>query len=448
MVGSEGMRRGGVAMLVGLIAILIGWRVCSTKEADKELATGGASPAASTSAEDRGGLSAPIAAARHPNGDVLVAGLDVGAGGIRVQRIDANDRIVEGRIVLGGVAWTNDADVKISAPSKDGAAVRWRGLRGGKLVKQLVMLGADLVPKGAPSEVGGASCATRDAVWSSDGARAISRGWDGSSTKIDLPKDEEASLLCGQTSAFALLDSDERTTLLPLGPRGPSGAAGAGEGRRSPITVLRESELGDDEQREVAEYTVGDDVGVVRLGASGTVVVRELGSAGLGALRKLKTMIPKDDDLVAVDASPKLLAIVYTEDASATCPSTPNDTSVATKVLALRVDRQTGGESTVELSPGKCGHEIGPFFTGAVGDGVSVAWPERVGGAGHARAPIAGLAHAVVAPSGDPTLARIDQAADALVDAGCDGARCYAVALARHEGADAMLQGFAKVLRY
>ena len=137
-----------------------------------------------------------------------------------------------------------------------------------------------------------------------------------------------------------------------------------------------------------------------------------------------------------MDASPKLLVIVYTEDATPEADAeAPHPAEGAcTKVAALRVDRQTFEESTVELSPGRCGHEVGPFFTSAVGDAVSVAWPERTGGAGQARAPIVALAHAQVGLGSPPKLARIEQAADALVEAGCDGTSCFAAALVRKDG--------------
>ena len=45
-------------------------------------------------------------------------------------------------------------------------------------------------------------------------------------------------------------------------------------------------------------------------------------------------------------------------------------------------------------------------------------------------------------------LVRTEQPSDALVDAGCDGTRCYAVALARRPGMDAMVPGYARVIRY
>ena len=429
-------KRAAIALGAGVLAIVAAWRMCSkdeTRGQDAGSSTSSPGSKSASASNEPTGLSAPIAAAHAGNGDVVVAGLDVPAKAIRVQRIDAKDVVVTDQVVLTDVAWSTDSDLKLVAHPKDGVAVTWRGLRGGKLVRQLAVLGPDLAPKGEPIEVSSASCATRDAVWSSDGAHAFARAWSGASTKIDLPKDKDASLLCGATRAFAVLDDDGHTSVLPLGPDASR-----------PLTVVRESDFGDDEQRELAEYTVGDDVGFVRLGGSGAVAVRDFTGGSLGPLRKLRSAIPKDDDVVAVDASSKLLVVVYTQDASSTCPA--GDNAGATKVTALRVDRTSLEESTVELSPGRCGHEVGPFFTGVLGDDVSVAWAERSGGAGKARAPITALAHATVTTKGAPSPGRIEQPADALVDAGCDGTRCFAVALARRGTPD--VPGVAKVLRY
>ncbi|MBX3223191.1 MAG: hypothetical protein KF795_21950 [Labilithrix sp.] len=459
MADAGSARRVGIGLAAALLAGVVGWRLCSRGDGGSTPGTGDASsaPAASTSGrgapvpEGAAGLSAPIAAALGANGEVLVAALDVAARGIRVQRIDAEDRIVADRVALDDVAWSTDADLKLSVHPTEGAALTWRGLRGGKLVRELVVLGGDLAPKGEPVEIAAASCATRDAVWMSDGARATSRPWTGAPVTVDLPKDKDAALLCGPSRAFAVLDEEDGTSLLPLGFAWSSLAGHGDAGAARALTVLRDGDFPDDDQRELAEYVVGDDVGVVRLGASGAVTVREIASGVLGPLRRLKTTIPKDDDVVAVDASAKVLAIVYAEDASSACPpgpAGPGDGVVATKVMVLRVDRESFEETASELAPGRCGYEIGPFFTGAIGDGVSVAWAERTGGAGRARAPVAGLAHAAVGRAGRPAVARIDAPADAVVDAGCDGRRCYAAALVRREGADAMAPGLVKILRY
>ena len=431
-----GTKRAFVALGAGLLALLVGWRMCSrddrsghgtsTTTAGTESSTARPSPGAA-------GLGVPIAAAHAGSGEVIVAGLDVGARAIRVQRIGANDHVLADEIALDDATSAADPDLKLVAHPKEGVAVTWRGMRGGKLVRQLAVLGPDLERRGEPTEVAAASCATRDAVWFSDGSHAIARPWSGGSSTIELPKDKDASLLCTSSRAFAVLDEEDGTSILVLG----------SDGGRA-VTVVRDRELGEDEQRELSEYTVGDDVGFVRLGSSGAIAVRELSAGTLGPLRRLETSLPKDDDVVAVDASPKVLAIVYTEDVSSACPA--GDDTASSKVRVLRVDRTTLEESTLELSAGKCGVEVGPFFTGVLGDAVSVAWTERTGGAGRARAPITGLAHATIARSGTPSLARIDQEADALVDAGCDGRTCYAVALVRGKGPEA--PGVAKVLRY
>lgn len=400
--------------------------------------TDGASANAADAAEPAG-LSAPIAAARGEHGDVFVAGLEAAARAIRVQRISDKGATVASRTVLDGVAWSPESELKV-VPAGGGIAVTWRGLRGGKLVRHLVVLGPDLAPKGEPIDVTAASCATRDALFHTDGKRVYARPWAGGPTRTELPKDNDAALVCGASRAFALLDEEDGTSLVVLG-------ADAGV---PVMPLLRESEFGDDDQRERAEYTVGDDLGVVRLGVSGAIAMREVRAGALGPLRKLKTSIARDDDVVAVDASPRALVIVYTEDVSEACPKEGGASMTgSTRVKALRVDRATLEESTLELSPGTCGREVGPFFTAALGDAVSVAWVERTPVAGKARAPIAGLAHRRVPAAGSASeLARIEQPADALVDAGCDGARCYAVALERRAGMDAMVPGLPRVLRY
>lgn len=384
-------------------------------------------------------FSAPIAAAHAADGEVLVAGLDVRAKAIRLLRVTKDDAVVGQGIAFDDVKWSSEADLKVVLASGGGAGVTWRGLRAGKMGRALIMVGPDLARKADPIEVAGASCATLDAIWFTDGRRAHARPWTGAPIDVDLPKDREASLVCGATRAFALLEEDEGTSFVALG-------AGADGGRTGAATLLREADFGEDEQRERTEYTVRDELGVVRLASSGTIVMREVNNDGVvGPLKKARTKIPHDDDVVAVDASPKAVVIVFTQDASAACA----DGHASTKVSAVRIDRTTGEETTAELSKGMCAREVGPFFTGAVGDGVSIAWVERVPVAGKPKAPIVSLAHAFIPPSGAAqTVKRIDVAADAVVDAGCDAERCYAAALERKAGTDGMLPGPIKVLRY
>lgn len=443
----------GLALLLGSIAASGGACTCSKGSEPAQADASGAVAVASDAAlaatdasEDAGGggLSAPIGAARGDKGDVVVAALDVAARAIRVQRISSKDEILADRTIFDGAGWTSESEVKVM-PAGAGVVVVWRGLRAKKPVRQALVLGADLAPIGEPVDVAPASCVTRDALWYTDGKRMHSRPWAASATRVDLPGDKEgAVLVCGAHRAFGLLDEDDGTSLVSWG-----GADGGAAGL-TVTSLLKESEFGEDEQRERPEFIVGDDVGVVRLSAAGALSMREVRGGITGPLRKLKTTIPRDDDVVAVDASPRAVVIVFTEDVGEACPKGDGaGANASTRVKALRVDRTTFEESTVELSPGMCGREVGPFFTGAIGDAISVAWVERLPVAGQSRAPIAGLAHRSVPASGAAgELARIEQPADALVDASCDGTRCYAVALARRTGMDAMVPGLARVLRY
>ena len=457
----------GLALIVMTIALGGGACTCSkgTEPGAASDAAGGDAAAtvdgaANALPDEPGGLSAPIAATRIEAGDVVVAGLDVPAKAIRVQRINPNDEVSIDRTILEGVRWSSESDLRV-LPAARGVAVTWRGLRNGKLVRQLVILGPDLVTKGEVIDVAAATCATRDALWFTDGKRVHGRPWTGPATKSDLPRDKDAALVCGQHRAFALLDEEDGTSLLVLGGGDaatldggkPTDAGKGGDVGKMAVSpgataLLKEADFGEDDQRERAEYTVGDDLGVVRLAVSGAVAMREVKAGVSGPLRRLKTTIPRDDDVVAVDASPRDVVVVFTEDVGEACAG-EGGTGPSTRVKALRIDRASFEESIVELSPGMCGREVGPFFTGALGDAVSVAWVERVPVAGQPRAPVAGLAHRLVVPAGPlGDLVRADQAADALVDAGCSTTGCFAVALARRSGMDAMVPGIARVIRY
>ena len=459
--GGTDLKQVGLGLFAVLLLVGTGVKVCGHPPPPEPLASpeepatpievaaqrgglperGPVEPAAT--AKDKPGLSAPIAAA-YLKDDVVIAGLDVPAKAIRVQRIDPKGAVLSDRIALDDVKWSTDSDVKLAAGSDgkaDSIALTWHGIRGGKLVRQLVMLGPDLEKKGEPVEVSSAYCATKDGVWFANDATATARGWNGDKTRVSLPKDKDAALYCSMHRAWGVIEEDDKASLLPLATR-----------TAEPIVMIKEGDFGEDDQRELSEYNVGDEMGLVRLAMSGAIAVRETSDGGVGALHKLKSAIGREDDVVAVDASSKVVVIVYTQDVSSTCPRNnerdENAGSASTRVQALRVDRTTFEESTVELSPGRCGNDVGPFFTGPQNDEVSVAWVERTAGLGKARAPIVGLSHATVGVAGTPSAKRIEQVADALVDAGCDGKQCFAAALVRRDDGDAMTPGFVRVLRW
>lgn len=451
-------------------------RVVPTVDASVERVTdAGAIGVADASAAP--GISAPIAATRVEGGDVVVVALDVAAKGVRAFRIGPDDTIKVERILIDDVAWVSDAELKIWRAG-DGVAVVWRGKRGGKVGRFLAVAGPNLVAKREPTEVAAGSCATEDALYSTDGRRVVARKWTGGTHRYDL-RDEDAELDCAAHRAFAIVDDEDKTNLVLLeadekSDAGADAAARDGDGGASAggspsgkkngerrLALFDHKAFGEDEQRERAVFTSGDDIGVVRVGTNGSVTVRELAGHELGAPRKLKRTLTSDDDVVAVDASPKYVVVVYTADASESCPVG----QAATKVMAMRLARAGAAagdagasvaadagdddEPVYELAPGACGREVGPFFTGPVGDRVSVAWVERASVRSQEKAPITGIVFRPVGPNGiAPALGRIDQPADAISDALCDDTRCYAVALARKPGADVMVPGFPKILRY
>ena len=207
--------------------------------------------------------------------------LDVPASAIRVQRISPKDEVAADRTVLDGRCVVE----RVGAEGRPGAArasaVTWRGLRGGKLVRQL----ARPRPRSRAEGRGHRRRRrvlrdARRALVHRRQARALAAVGSGQRDRTAISRRTRTpSLVCGAHRAFALLDEDDGTSLVVLG--GADADAGADAGRaphsvreRPPQSqpppragaLLKESDFGEDDQRERADYTVGDDLGVVRLG--------------------------------------------------------------------------------------------------------------------------------------------------------------------------------------
>lgn len=384
-------------------------------------------------------MSAPIGAVHLGKGRVVVAGLDVPAKGLRVRVFDAGrpaplDAAADPMLFAGELTWSSDAEVSgYAAPSgSSGAVFVWSGSAGGKRVRRAVRLDAAAAPSGAPFEVMSATCASADGMHWSDGRAITGRAWSGAPlTPHTLAEEKEASIFCSTRAAFALVDDEDGVSVMRL-----DGDAGA------PVPLWRDAELAKDELRERGEFVVDQDFGLVRLGASGALVLREVRAGALGPLRKLSTTLSKDEEIVAVDAAASHVVLVARTDVSARCP--PGDAGRSSaKLRVLRVDRASFEERTFDVAPTECGAELGPFFTGVTRAGVSVAWAERGPTAGGA-APITGLSWITVDARGElsgPVRRALE--ADALADAGCDPDGCWAGALLRRPGTDVMVAGYA-----
>jgi hypothetical protein len=400
----------------------------------KQATPGDASSASAATASESGAVpqatsltkfSAPIAAARGQGGAVLVAGLVIPSKAIVVTRIEADGRTAWAKEVLTNVAWISDADLRLYR-SGDGGAIVWRGLRDGKRVRALAFFGADGAPRGEPIEVGAASCVTdQQLVWLERGAdgknlvRARKHAGGGTEDLLSVPKDREAMLVCAKRRVYSLGEGDEDITL------------SATQSDGGVWHVLGEQDYaGEDELREHLEYVDGDDLGVVRLTHSGAMYFRELRDANLSPWKKVSLGIPRDDDVVALEANATSVLAVHTRDDLEACDADLHGLTIH----AVRFDRKSGEATALSIAPPACGKEQGPFWAGRAGEKMIVAWAERTLAKTPGAPAIVGLSYRVLEDGKLSELRHLARTADAMVEAGCDATGCVFVALAREPG--------------
>ncbi len=400
-------------------------------------------------------FSRPIAATRMGDGSTVVAGLAVPTSSIIATRVLADGTIAWSKSVLDGVAWTTGADLR-ALPAPQGAAIVWRGQRAGKNVTQMVRVGAGGDARGTAVDVGPAACATDDALaWLEHGTHGTTKvralAWSSSvaADVLTLAADRDPELVCGAHRLFALGGGEDDVTVTV--------AQGLDAGPAAPI--IRDRDFASDEEREHDAYTVGDSLGIVRMGDSGALAIREVVSGPPSAWRSLGTKISPDDDIVAVDADARSVVVVFTHEQGDACAGA---SALAVKaVRASRVAADGSPEAVIELAPPVCDRDPGPFWTGALEGSFVVAWAERghrprktepEAGGGLGAAPVTGLAYRTLpndpAGAAPSSVQRVEMAADDLVSAGCDKAHCYAVALDRPAGSDGMQPETARVVAF
>jgi hypothetical protein len=388
---------------------------------------------------DSAGFSAPIAATRAGHADV-VAGLIVASRALRVIGLppDGTAWTVD---ALHGVAWAPDAEVRLQ-PAADGVALFWRGLHDGKAVREIVWIGPRGELRGEPAEIGPTFCGTADGVaWIAPHAhgptRVKARRWADAEPRdaLTMAADRDPALVCGDRDVVAFGEGDDDLTAAVFSPGGPPAPP--------PIVVLRDADFGD-EQREHEAFSVGDDFGLVRVGTSGAIAVRDLPHGAMpGQWRRLKHTLSEEDDVVLVDGDTAGTLIVVTRGADAGCAAG----SMPESVRAIRIDRKTGEESVIELAPGDCDSSPGPFWLATGGAGSVVAWVERRTAIPGKAAPVVGVAFRVLRPDGVVS-GRVEQAADAFVPGGCDERGCSLAALVREPLSDATRPAPIRVFTY
>jgi hypothetical protein len=373
-------------------------------------------------------FSAPIAATTA--GLLRVAaGLVVADRVIRVRATRAGS-VVWTADVMHGATWAPDVDLRLM-PALDGVAVLWGS---GSGARTMVILGPHGEPLEQPFLVGTSACATTDGIAWVDPHRAgppkvRARRWREGAVHdaVSLPVDRDPALVCGDHVVFVLGDGDDDLTVTAFVP---------GEKDTAPPRVaLRDGDFGSDDEREHEPYTYGDTLGLVRVGASGTVSMREISRAGAPSpWRTLKHKLGQEDDVVAVDGDGASTLVVLTRDAEDKCPGAGSN---AVAVRALRVERSSGAESLVDLAAPDCDVSPGPFWVAPAPRGLAVAWTERAGHLAAGAAPVRRLAVRSIAPDGVKATGT-DVSADALADGTCDESGCFAAVLRREGDNDAM----------
>ena len=374
-------------------------------------------------------FSAPIAALRVRDATV-VAGLVAVSGIVRVMALH-DDGSSWTSDVLSGVAWSPDADVQLEH-ARDGVALVWRGGKGEKRVGRLVLLGPDGTIRGAVREVAGQWCTTGERVaWIAPNLRGpihvLSRTWSDDTPREAVldTSDKTAALVCGDHDVFVLGDGDDGLTSTTFDP--DTGVPTA------PTVVIRDSDLGGDEL-EHRVFTSGDTLEIVHIASAGAIAARDVRRVGSpSAWRKLKYALSPDDDVVAVDGDEKTMVIVFTRPSEGTCPAMA---STAERVEALWVDRAAAVETLFELAPADCQRSVGPFWTAQpTRRPPMIAWVERRVDPAPGAPPIAGVAYRTTLAEGVRT-GRLEVAADAIADAGCDETECFVAALVRGPDGD------------
>ncbi len=327
----------------------------------------------------------------------------------------------------------------------EGTALVWHGLRNGKSGRTLVVIGPRGETVGDPIEIGTAFCGTRTGVvWldphkGGGPTHVRSRGWSEAAIRdmMAVPADRDPGLVCGDQDVVVLGDGDDDLT---------ASIFAAGEpAAQHPWIAIRDSDFGDDDEREHDSYSTGDDLVLVRIGGSGSIAIREVLRRGPpGRWQRLKHALAADDDVVAVDGDAGGTLIVFTREASQACP----DSGVAAEsVRVLRVDRKEGEESLMELAPADCAYSRGPFWIASGAGMPIVAWVERFTSPPPTGPPIAGLAFRVLG-SGGLRSGTIRQPADALTDASCEDCGCWTAALLRTLSPDGLSPGAIRLFGY
>jgi hypothetical protein len=305
---------------------------------------------------------------------------------------------------------------------------------GGKTGQWAVLVGDRGAVRGEAFPVAASSCATsRGFFWiertAGQPAKLRERPWDSAvRDAAKVPSEAAPSLICGDQAVHLLWDGED-------------GLMSMTAAKPSPVLALRDQDF-DDEEAHHHPYLVGDVLGLVRVSDAGKVAFREQRDAA--KWRAVKSKLTPTDDIVAVEASGESLLVAYTRDESDACKSL-----VSESVHMLTVHRATGKATETRLAAAECGKDNGPFWIARPGVSPVLAWVERGRRVDATSAPIVGFAYRALAGADVASeVVHVPLAADALVEAGCEGTVCFAAALVREPAGDGMTPERVRILRF
>jgi hypothetical protein len=364
----------------------------------------------------------PVAAVRW-TGAVGAVARDRATGELAFAKID------DGAGTVTAVALPAGLDDPELVGSANGLGVIARAAGDAGDGRMLLRLGAAREPRAVPAvSIGAAACATEDGVYAMTRDKA---GWKGSFFPLGEPSPEpssvtlsgrsEATIVCGRHRAFAVLSGSGELRAIAWTPT---------KHDASPTVLPKPATAGDE---DTAMATMDDDLVIVKLERS---VVHTLVWKGEGtsAWRKSDAIAKEGLALEAVDADQGKIGLLFVRTVAKAkgCPA--GETSDAVAEVAL-VDPASGKlvHAPESIETWKCGAEPGPFFLGWAGGKLVVAWP-RGADAACTRAGVkrGGVGYAEVDPvTGKARVGRVARPAETIAPAGCDEAKCYAVALTR-----------------
>ncbi len=388
-----------------------------------------ASSAASMSPAGASIFSLPMAAAHDPLAPrSFVAGLRAADKKITLTLVDEHGAEAFRTDVFTGVAWSSDAELHVYAAAR-GAWVVWRGPVDGGRTQRAVFVNDDGQLASTATDVAPAHCAIGDVLYVVHGGAVAMVAPDGGARRM---------WLADPSADFSLMCDDGRALLMSESEDGVFVEVPDDAGLHRFAAFNAESE-----GRTTALYSHGENAGIVRIGGT-QATLRDLHDGGLSRSRTRRLALDEDDDIVVVDAIGLGPLLVTTHEGEGACDG---GIALAPRVSAVLVPRASpsgdaGAEAgasfvNAELAAPVCGRERGPFWSGAAGTDVVVAWGERIRQAGKSVAPVAAVGFARIRADGTVTdRGVIDLSADAVVDASCDAHECYAAALLRPAGDD------------